>query len=53
MTVSELIEVLSVMPQDVQVEVNDNNGGNIFPVQSVDFFWDEYDGESVVIQVNY
>jgi hypothetical protein len=57
MKVSELIAILQTMPQDVVVEVNDNNGGEVYGIHSVDHFtpntdlWPD-DYESVVIQVN-
>lgn len=53
MLVSELIALLQSMPQDVAVEVNDNAGGQIIEIDSVDFF--PADGtytEVVVIQAN-
>jgi hypothetical protein len=55
--VSELIAILQTMPQGAIVEVNDNNGGEVYAVHSVDHFlpnldlWPD-DHESVVIQVN-
>jgi hypothetical protein len=53
MTVAELIEVLKTMPQEVEVEVNDNHGGNVFEIDQVDHFEAEDDfAEVVVIQVN-
>ena len=53
MTVAELIEILQQMPQDVQVEVNDNNGGVVFGIEEVNHFEEcEWDDEIVMIQVN-
>lgn len=53
MTVAELISILQTMPQDVQVEVNDNYGGEIFVIEQVDHFEaTEEDDEIVIIQVN-
>ena len=56
MTVAELIAILQTMPQDFPIEVNDNNGGQIYPIEQVDCFT-ELDDELgdypvVVIQVN-
>ena len=57
MTVAELIAILQTMPQDLEVEVNNNNGREIFAIEQVDYFSEEeLDGEfepSVIIQVNY
>ena len=57
MTVAELIAILQTMPQDLEVEVNNNNGREIFAIEQVDYFSEEeLDGEfepSVMIQVNY
>ena len=57
MKVSELIELLQQMPQNSEVEVNDNDGCNVFPIHSVDNFPvpdPDYPEEYpvVVIQVN-
>lgn len=53
MTVAELVAILQEMPQDALVEVNDNCGGEVFPIEQVDYFEaNEYDDEVVVIQVN-
>ena len=56
MTVAELIAILQTMPQDLEVEVN-NNGREIFAIEQVDYFSEEeLDGEfepSVMIQINY
>ena len=52
MKVSELITLLQKMPQDVEVEVNDNNGGQVWPIESVDDFSDDIDGACVIIQIN-
>ena len=53
MTVADLIKRLQAMPQNAVVEVNDNRNGEMYSVEQVDHFVaDEYDPESVVIQVN-
>ena len=56
MTVAELITILQTMPQDLEVEVN-NDGREIFAIEQVDYFSEEeLDGEfepSVMIQINY
>ena len=53
MTVRELIEILKTMPQDCLVEVNDNNGGEVYGIEQVDHFQaSEFNDESVVLQVN-
>jgi hypothetical protein len=53
MTVAELIEILKQMPQDIQVEVNDNAAGEVFAIDQVDHFdATEYDPQIVIIQVN-
>jgi hypothetical protein len=57
MNVSELIEILKTMPQDLPIEINDNMGGQIIYIDSVDLF-DEVDPEFpddypvVMIQAN-
>lgn len=49
----ELIALLQTMPEDVDVEVNDNNGGEVYLIDQVDYFTaDGYDGARIVIQVN-
>jgi hypothetical protein len=53
MTVADLIAELQKLPQDIQVEVNDNNGGEVFAIDQVDHFdATDYDPEIVIIQVN-
>jgi hypothetical protein len=55
MTVAELIKILQTMPQDWAVEVNDNLGGDVHQIDSIDMFpaIEEEDGYAVVvIQVN-
>ena len=53
MTVGELIKRLQAMPQNAVVEINDNRNGEMYGVEQVDHFAaNEYDPESVVIQVN-
>lgn len=51
MKVSELIVKLQKLPQDVDVEVNDNRGGECYPIEQVDFF-DEEHPSYVMLQVN-
>ena len=57
MTVAELIAILQTMPQDLPIEINDNMGGQIIYIDSVDLF-DEIDPEFpedypvVMIQAN-
>ena len=54
MTVAELIAVLQTMPQDYPIEINDNMGGQIIYIDSVDQF--DLEGEEdypvVMIQAN-
>jgi hypothetical protein len=38
MTVAQLIEILKTMPQDLPIEINDNEGGQIIYIDSVDHF---------------
>jgi hypothetical protein len=38
MTVAELIEILKTMPQNLPIEINDNMGGQIIYIDSVDHF---------------
>lgn len=38
MIVSELISILKKMPQDLPIEINDNMGGQIIYIDSVDYF---------------
>jgi len=54
MTVAELIKQLQALPQDIQVEVNDNNGGEVFAIDQVDYFGAslDQDDQIVIIQVN-
>lgn len=53
MTVAELIKQLQALPQDIQVEVNDNNGGEVFAIDQVDHFEaTDYDPQIVILQVN-
>jgi len=57
MKVSELIEILQALPQDLEVEVNDNNGGEVYAIEEVTHYkpnldlWPD-DAETVVLQVN-
>ena len=41
MTVSELIEILKTMPQDLPIEINDHHKGSISFVDRVDCFGPE------------
>jgi hypothetical protein len=54
MTVAELIEILKTMPQNLPIEINDNMGGQIIYIDSVDHF--DLEGEDdypvVMIQAN-
>lgn len=60
MKVFELIELLQKMPQDIEVEVNDNENCEIGFIHSVDLYdetnenWDSADGDyvAVIIQTN-
>ena len=58
MTVSELIELLKQVPQDLPIEINDNMGGQIIHIDGVDLFdGDDLDVEDgdypvVIIQAN-
>ena len=52
MTVAELIEILKTMPQDLPIEINDNMGGQIIYIDSVDSFPDDEDYPVVMIQAN-
>jgi hypothetical protein len=53
MKVKDLIKTLQAMPQDADVEVNDNNGGEVYTIYRVDYFpADEQGTEVVMIQVN-
>lgn len=49
MLVSKLILMLQQLPQDVEVEVNDNCGGEVYEIEGVDYFRKE---AIVIIQVN-
>lgn len=60
MKVSELIAILQKMPQDIEVIVNDNGGGEVYSINGEDDIthyvpntdlWPD-DVQSVVIQVN-
>ena len=57
MRVSRLIELLQKMPQDLEVEVNDNRGGEVYEINNVTHYipnidlWPD-DVPSVIIQVN-
>lgn len=52
----ELIAILQKMPQDIDVEVNDNNGGEVYAIEKVTLYvptdlWPD-DKAAVIIQVN-
>lgn len=49
---SELIKILQDMPGDPEVEVNDNRGGEVYPIDQVDYFEEDANSEAIVIQVN-
>jgi hypothetical protein len=51
MLVSKLVQMLLQLPQDVEVEVNvnDNCGGEVYEIEGVDYF---RNNASVIIQVN-
>ncbi len=57
MKVSELIAILKDLPQDIEVDVNDIRGGEVYSVMEVHHYipnkdlWPD-DNESVVLQVN-
>ena len=55
MTVAELIEVLKSMPQDLPIEINDNMGGQIIYIDSVELFegedLDVEDGDYPVVMI--
>jgi hypothetical protein len=52
MKVNELIEILKQFPLDTEIEVNDNYGGRVYPIVSVDDFLDDLDYPVIMIQVN-
>lgn len=53
MTVRELMALLATMPQDVEVEVNDQRGGEVYAVEHCFLApADRYDPEAVIIAVN-
>ena len=52
MTVAELIAILQTMPQDLPIEINDNEGGQIIYIDSVDSFPEDEDYPVVMIQAN-
>jgi hypothetical protein len=57
-TVAELIAQLQTMPQDIAVQVNDNRGGEVYDLDSVDLFdegsiaLEPEDEPVVILQVN-
>lgn len=57
MKVSALIALLQAMPQFLEVEVNDNGSGEVYPVEDVTHYipntdlWPD-DVSAVIIQVN-
>jgi len=60
MKVSQLIAILQKMPQDIEIEVNDNMGGEVYPIVGEDDITHYVpdlsiypnDTQLVVIQVN-
>ncbi len=49
----ELIAILQALPDGVDVEVNDNNGGEVYPIDQVDYFEANEDyAAGIMIQVN-
>ena len=57
MKVSEAIKLLQTMPQDIELEVNDNNGGEVYPIEEITLYipntdlWPD-DVAAVILQVN-
>lgn len=57
MKVSALIAILQKMPQDLEVEVNDNGGGEVYAIEDITHYvpnndlWPD-DEPAVIIQVN-
>jgi hypothetical protein len=53
MKVHELITLMQAMPQNVDIEVNDNGNGEVYVIDDIDHFGaTPYDSECVIIQVN-
>jgi hypothetical protein len=53
MKVSELISKLQKFPGDTEVEVNNNNGGEVYDIDCVELYDAKYGlSPPVVIQVN-
>ena len=57
-TVAQLIAKLQALPQNLPVEINDNNGGEVYKIDSVDLFdegdiaLEDDDYAVVILQVN-
>ena len=57
MKVCDLIKQLQSMPQDIEVEVNDNNGGEVYSIEEITLYipnidlWPD-DVAAVILQVN-
>lgn len=57
MNVRQLIEILQQLPQDLEVEVNDQNGGEVYAIEEVTHYhpnidlWPD-DAPAIVLQVN-
>lgn len=51
MKVGDLIKLLQDLPPDIDVEVNDNLGGEVYSVDDVSYF-DDMSPPLVIIQVN-
>ena len=57
MKVCDVIKLLQTMPQDLELEVNDNNGGEVYSIEEITLYvpntdlWPD-DVAAVVIQVN-
>ena len=57
MKVYDLIKQLQSMPQDIEVEVNDNNGGEVYSIEEITLYipnidlWPD-DVAAVILQVN-
>jgi hypothetical protein len=52
MTVAELIAELSKLDQNAVVVVNDNNHGEVYGIEQVDYCGDYEDGPCVMLHVN-
>jgi hypothetical protein len=50
MIVAELIAALQKLPPDVEVLVNDNQGGEVYDIEQVDLLFDKFYPGQVVFQ---